>query len=60
MGFLRRILGGPEPATVEAKIEEIEAEMKRVDIWRDGPPPPEKLDVHAAFGQDKLSFEERL
>jgi uncharacterized protein YqcC (DUF446 family) len=47
-------------AAVAAKIAQIEAEMKNVGMWQVEPPPPEKLDVQAAFGHDKLSFEQWL
>ena len=50
----------PGYAAVEAKINEIEAEMKKVGMWQKEPLPPEQLDVRAAFGQDKLAFEEWL
>jgi uncharacterized protein YqcC (DUF446 family) len=47
-------------AVVEAKINQIETEMKNVGMWQDEPLPPDKLAVKAAFGQDKLSFEQWL
>lgn len=45
---------------VEAKINAIEAEMKRVGMWQEQPLSPDQLDVHTAFGQGKLSFEQWL
>lgn len=50
----------PTHAAVEAKITQIETEMKKVGMWQQEPLPPEKLDTRAAFGQDKLSFEQWL
>ena len=50
----------PTHAVVEAKLSEIEAEMKRIGMWQDKPPPAENLAVTQAFGADKLSFEQWL
>ena len=60
MGFFKQLFWPPDRAKVEAKIQEIEAEMKRVGMWRDDAPPPETRDVHTAFGQGTLAFEEWL
>lgn len=45
---------------VEAKIDQIEAEMKRVGIWQAEPLPPEMLQIHSAFGQGQMTFEQWL
>jgi uncharacterized protein YqcC (DUF446 family) len=50
----------PAYETVEKKINEIEAEMKKIGIWQAGPIAPEKLKCKKAFCMDTMSFEEWL
>ena len=50
----------PSPGVVEAKLDAIEAEMKRIGMWRTEALPADKLDFHQAFGGDKLAFEQWL
>jgi ankyrin repeat protein/uncharacterized protein YqcC (DUF446 family) len=40
------------------RIEEIEREMQEIGIWQSEPLPPEAMGFEAAFGADKLSFEQ--
>jgi len=46
----------PDRAEVKARIDEIEAEMKTIGMWRDQPLPPEAYDFHQAFGMDTMPF----
>jgi uncharacterized protein YqcC (DUF446 family) len=50
----------PDYAVVESKIDAIEAEMKRIGMWREVAPTPEQLQFKQAFGGDKLAFEQWL
>lgn len=47
-------------AVVEAKLNAIEAEMKRIGMWQARPLTADQLDFHAAFGGDKMAFEQWL
>ncbi len=40
------------------RIDEIEREMQELGIWQSEPLPPEMMEFEAAFGADKLSFEQ--
>jgi uncharacterized protein YqcC (DUF446 family) len=42
------------------KIDEVVAEMRRLGVWQDEPPPPEKMRFSKAFAMDTLSFEQWL
>jgi uncharacterized protein YqcC (DUF446 family) len=42
------------------RLEQLVAEMKRVGVWSDTPPPPEAFDFRGAFGSDTMSFEQWL
>jgi uncharacterized protein YqcC (DUF446 family) len=50
----------PEYEIVAAKINEIEAEMRRMGMWQDQPLTPEQLDFEKPFGMDKLALEQWL
>ena len=50
----------PSHHVVFAKIAEIEAEMRRIGMWQDQPIAHGQLDVKAAFGADKISFDQWL
>lgn len=50
----------PSYEAVQAKIDAVEAEMKKAGIWSQTSPEPEKLEFTEAFGADKLSFEQWL
>jgi len=50
----------PNYEIVEAKLAQIEAEMKRIGMWQKETPSPENLVVTKAFGADKLSFDQWL
>ena len=50
----------PDSKTVAEKIDQIEAEMKRIGMWSEKPPTADQLDFHRAFGGDKLAFEQWL
>jgi len=41
---------------VKERIDEIEAEMKRINMWRDRPLPPEAYNFHRAFAMDTMPF----
>jgi uncharacterized protein YqcC (DUF446 family) len=46
----------PDKAIVKERIDEIEAEMKRINMWRDKPLPPEAYNFHRAFAMDTMPF----
>lgn len=50
----------PDPQTVSSKLEQIEAEMRRIGIWQSDPLLPEQYDFRAAFAADSLSFAQWL
>jgi uncharacterized protein YqcC (DUF446 family) len=50
----------PDRETVKARIDELEAEMKKIGWWREGPPPPEAFDFHKAFAMDTMAFSQWL
>lgn len=54
----RWIRRGPPPDydAAEAKLAEIEAEMKRIGFWQTEPLPPDKYDFERAFGGDTMAF----
>lgn len=43
-------------ATVGAKLDTIEAEMKRIGYWQMTPLAPEQYDFRAAFAMDTMAF----
>ena len=45
---------------VGRKVDEIEAEMRRIGLWQERPPEADRLDFERPFGMDKLAFEEWL
>jgi uncharacterized protein YqcC (DUF446 family) len=49
-----------EIKNVEDKINEIEAEMKKIDLWQNEPLPAPQYDFKEAFGSDKMSFAQWL
>jgi len=42
------------------KIDQIEAELKRLGRWWDQPPPPEAFEDMGAFGSKTMAFEQWL
>ena len=50
----------PEYATVAAKLDEIEAEMKRIGMWQEQPPRPEQFSFTQAFAMDTMAFDQWL
>ena len=58
----RRRTGGKQPgyAAVGHKIAEIEAEMRRAGMWRDGPLRPEQYNFARAFAMDTMAFDQWL
>ena len=46
----------PDYTTVENKLNEIEAELKRIGYWRDEPLPPEMYEFTQAFAMDTMPF----
>ena len=41
---------------VAAKVDEIEAEMRRIGMWQDKPLPAEAMNFQRAFGGDTMAF----
>lgn len=50
----------PEVTAVLKKIEEIEAEMKKIGFWQENPLPDEKYGFEQAFGADTMTFPQWL
>lgn len=50
----------PLPSLVEAKLIEIEAEMKAAGFWQASPLTPDQLDFSAPFGLDRMAFSQWL
>jgi uncharacterized protein YqcC (DUF446 family) len=46
----------PDYNTVESKINDIEAEMKRLGYWHGEPLPPEMYNFTQAFAMDTMPF----
>src|SRR5690349_20901466 len=46
----------PDRSLVKERIDEIEAEMKRLGMWRSEPLPPEAYGFQEAFAMDKMTF----
>ena len=46
----------PDKAIVKERIDEIEAEMKRINMWSANPPPPEAFNFQRAFAMDTMPF----
>ncbi len=50
----------PTHQAVQTKLDEIQAEMKRIGMWEMPQPTPDQLVITQAFGGDKLAFEQWL
>jgi uncharacterized protein YqcC (DUF446 family) len=50
----------PNPILVKQRIDNIEAEMKRIGYWSDKPLPPEAYNFHRAFAMDTMAFSQWL
>jgi uncharacterized protein YqcC (DUF446 family) len=50
----------PSYETVACRVDEIEAEMKSLNLWSDKPLAPEKLQFTKAFGADTMAFAQWL
>ena len=50
----------PSHEAVAAKLDEIEAEMKRIGMWQEQPPRPEQFSFTQAFAMDTMAFEQWL
>ncbi len=46
----------PDYTTVESKLNDIEAEMKRIGYWREEPLPPEMYNFTQAFAMDTMPY----
>ena len=46
----------PLDAIIQQKINQIEAEMKRIGLWQKNPPTPDQLNFTQAFGGASLPF----
>lgn len=53
-------MGMPNPQAVLSKLEQIQAEMKRINLWQENPLEPEQYDFKAAFAGDTMSFSQWL
>jgi uncharacterized protein YqcC (DUF446 family) len=64
--FLRKKRPDPLPPTppdydvVARKLDAIEAEMKRINLWSATPPTPEQFQYHRAFAGDTMAFDQWL
>ena len=50
----------PDYAAVAAKLDEIEAEMRRIGMWQGQELRPEQYDFRQAFGMDAMAFDQWL
>ncbi|HEY1923516.1 MAG TPA: YqcC family protein [Tepidisphaeraceae bacterium] len=50
----------PAYELVASRIDEIEAEMRRMGVWQSQPLTPEQLNFKEAFGMDVLALEQWL
>jgi uncharacterized protein YqcC (DUF446 family) len=50
----------PSYDLVASKIDEIEAEMRRIGVWQDKPLTPEQMDFKEPFGADLITLEQWL
>jgi uncharacterized protein YqcC (DUF446 family) len=50
----------PDYAAVAAKLDEIEAEMRRIGMWQGQPPRPEQFSFTQAFAMDTMAFDQWL
>jgi len=46
--------------TVTQMIADIEAEMKKINLWQDEDLPPEKFEFRQAFAMDTMTFDQWL
>ncbi len=51
---------GPDYAVVQQRIDEIEAELKRIGLWRNTPLDSPQYAFTKAFGMDTMSFSQWL
>ncbi|MEQ1516961.1 MAG: YqcC family protein [Usitatibacteraceae bacterium] len=50
----------PDRAAIAAKLDEIIAEMKRINVWQTEPLAPEKMNFKQAFAIDSMAFTQWL
>lgn len=50
----------PDKETVLSKLEQIQAEMRRIGMWQENPLEPEQYDFRAAFAGDTMTFSQWL
>ena len=50
----------PDYGVVAAKLDEIEEEMKRVELWQERPLRPEQYNFTSAFATDTMSYDQWL
>jgi uncharacterized protein YqcC (DUF446 family) len=50
----------PDYRVVEAKVDDIEREMKRVGLWQDKPLSPEQYNFSSPFAMDTMSYDQWL
>jgi len=46
--------------SIKQKVAEIEAEMKKINMWQTEPLKPEQYNITKAFGMDTMAFEQWL
>lgn len=56
----RRKRSPPDPATIAALTDGIEAELRKCGLWQAKPLPEEKLDFREAFAMDTMTFAQWL
>lgn len=50
----------PDPRVVLEKLDLIEAEMRKIGLWQNGPLEPDQYDFRAAFAGDTMTFSQWL
>jgi uncharacterized protein YqcC (DUF446 family) len=50
----------PDTQKVLSKLEQVEAEMRRIHLWQENPLEAEQYDFRAAFAADTMSFPQWL
>lgn len=55
-----KIIRMPNPQAVLLKLQQIETEMRRIDLWQVTPLEAEQYDFRAAFAGDTMSFPQWL
>ena len=59
-GGFKRLTPPPASEAVAAKLDDIEAALKRMGAWQSEPLPPERYEFRQPFGMDTMAFEQWL